>query len=261
MPSHRRTFRPLIFVALAAALAACGGRDAQPEGEAAESPALGSPAAGDAASGTPAAVSAATAVDGDAAPTHPAMAPRDTGGRRRTVLTADAAANLPFSVYEPGTMPAGTYRPNTAHLIEANEGELSDALPAIRLIYDIDGGGALILLESPARGATLEGAENHDINGATGYLVRANEQILLVWEQDGVSFELRAHGVRLEEVLAAARSMVPLGTAPESAPPVPEAPVEGAPASPAEGEGAAGEPAVPAAEPTAEATESGDAGG
>ncbi|MCE7938556.1 MAG: hypothetical protein DYG90_08250 [Chloroflexi bacterium CFX6] len=137
-------------------------------------------------------------------------------GKRRTVTLDEALAAIPFQLLEPATLPEGAYPPSSVHLVEANEGQATDALPAVRIIYDIEGGGTLVLLQSPARGIAIEGAEEREVGGHTVYKTEANDQIILTWEQDGVNLELRGKDVALPDLDAVIATMGPLGEGPTS---------------------------------------------
>jgi len=210
-----RWWRVLMIPALTAALAACGNQG----GPAADSG--GTPAAGDPgqppadsslvpmiASGTvraPATTAASAATP--AAKTTPE-------GRRRTVLLAEAVKAVPFTLLEPTDLPKGADRGSAVHLIEPYEGQAADHLPAVRMIYDLEGGGSLILLQSPARGLTSDTREITEINGHRVYIHRKPGQFIINWEQDGVQLELRATGIRREALDRIIESMAPLGSKP-----------------------------------------------
>lgn len=218
---------------LATSLAACGGGAApadEPAGDATAPEAAGTPADAGAAgeSGTPAAAApegaATAAVPSSADNVIPAVPPTADApvaqptvqGKRRTVTLDEAVAAIPFQLLEPATLPKGTYPPSSVHLVEANEGQATDALPAVRMIYDIEGGGTVVLLQSPARGITIEGAEEREVGGHTVYKTEANDQIILTWEQDGVNLELRGKDVELPDLDAIIATMGPLGDGPTS---------------------------------------------
>lgn len=227
---------PALGLILATSLAACGGgapADA-PAGNATAPEAAGTPAAEGADAGaagesgapdaaapegvaTAAAPSSADEIIPAVPPTADAPAAQPTvQGKRRTVTLDEAVAAIPFQLLEPGTLPEGTYPPSSVHLVEANEGQDTNALPAVRIIYDIEGGGTLVLLQSPARGIEIEGAEVREVGGHSVYKTEANDQIILTWEQDGVNLELRGKDVLLPDLDAIIATMGPLGDGPTS---------------------------------------------
>lgn len=135
-------------------------------------------------------------------------------GRRRTVLLAEAEGKVPFKLLEPTDLPKGANRGSNVHLIEPFEGQEADYLPAVRMIYDLESGGSIILLQSPARDGVIDGAEKQDVDGRTVYFQRNDGQTIATWEQDGVHIELRAQGLSDEPLEAIISSMAPLGSTP-----------------------------------------------
>jgi hypothetical protein len=135
-------------------------------------------------------------------------------GRRRTVPLAEAEGKVPFKLLEPTDLPQGANRGSVVHLMEPFEGQEADYLPAVRMIYDVESGGSIILLQSPARDAVIDGVEKQDMDGRVVYLQRNGEQTIAIWEQDGVNLELRVKGLSDEQMKAIILSMAPLGSAP-----------------------------------------------
>lgn len=155
------------------------------------------------ASGSPEAPAAAPVADGsDAVPT---VAPREMNllekGRRRTVALKEAAAGVPFALLEPKMLPKDSAR-SVVHLIEKIEGIENEALPAVRQIFDLSGGGSLILVQSMARD-DLGGEANTKVGDVAARAETVGEQRLLVFERDGVQFELRSNqltAAQLQEI-------------------------------------------------------------
>jgi hypothetical protein len=130
--------------------------------------------------------------------------PQAPAGVRRIVPLEEALAGAPFVVMEPSVLPEDTHR-DVVHLESPQEGETNPALPAVRFVYTLAAGGAMVLYQHPATGEPGAGDEV-DINGNTGWAVEG-ETPLVTWEQDGVRLELRGD-TDLDTLLAAARSMV-----------------------------------------------------
>jgi len=171
---------------------------------------------------TPVAMIASGTVERPVVPTPAAestAAARPTSeGRRRTVPVATAMAAVPFPLFEPSDLPETTYRPGTVHLIEPHEGQQSDSLPAVRIIYDFERSGSLIVLQSPARGVPSDGEQVGEINGNPVFQKKIGEQTIVVWEQDGVNIEMRGQRLEPDQLLAYARRMVPMAQGASSPP-------------------------------------------
>lgn len=167
--------------------------------------------AGDApAAGTSEAQATAPAADGTAS--APAPAPREMGllekGRRRTVTLKEAAAGVPFPLQEPKLLPKDSVR-SVVHLIEKIDGIENPALPAVRQIFDLAGGGSLILVMSMARD-DLGGEANAKVGDAAARLEVTGGQKVLVFERDGVQFELRSNQVSEDQLQEIAGSLAPV---------------------------------------------------
>ncbi len=128
-------------------------------------------------------------------------------GQRRIVSLEQAIAGATFQLLEPKELPEESYR-DVVHLETAVEGETDPALPAVRFVYTLSNGGALIMFQHPATGEEGPG-EPVDIAGISGWAAD-DEAPVVTWEQDGVRIELRGKDVDLDLVLAAARSVGPL---------------------------------------------------
>jgi hypothetical protein len=135
----------------------------------------------------------------------PPVRPEAPAGVRRIVPLDQAIDGATFTVLEPKVLPENTHR-DVVHLESPQEGETNPVLPAVRFIYTLDGGGALVLYQHPATGEDGPG-DPVDINGNSGWAVDG-EKPVVTWEQDGVRLELRGD-LDLDTILAAARSMGP----------------------------------------------------
>ncbi len=133
-------------------------------------------------------------------------------GRRRVVPLDEAVAAVPFTLLEPTFLPKGTARGAVVHLMEPFEGQTADYLPAVRFIYDTEGGGSIILLQSPARGEVIEGARTVELDGRTLYITPNDQQTILTWEQGDLNVELRAQYLPMQTMLEIAHSLAPLGS-------------------------------------------------
>lgn len=141
--------------------------------------------------------------------------PQPVEGVQRVSTIEEARAKVPFTLLEPQVLPENTSL-TIVQLIEAVEGETAPDLPAVRLIYDVDTEGVLVLKESPATGEPFEG-EAVTIGSASGGIQEMEAATILTWESDGVRFEMRgANGVGRDTLMAAAESLAPGAPAGES---------------------------------------------
>lgn len=143
--------------------------------------------------------------------TEPAR-PTAADGIQRVVSLDEAREAVPFALAEPQVLPENTTL-QIIQLIEPTEGATQPNLPAVRLIYDVDGLGVLVLHQSPATGAPFEGEET-TVAGQPGAIGEIPNGFVIVWEADGVRYELRGSGLDQAAVMASAESMAP-GGAPE----------------------------------------------
>ncbi len=152
-----------------------------------------------------AAAGAATAGSGtSAAPAAKAELSLLEKGRRRTVGLKEAIDGLGGPLFEPKRLPKDSVR-SVVHLIELIEGIENPALPAVRQIWDLAGGGSLILVQSQARG-DLGGEANLKVGDADAYL-SGSDQKVLVFERDGAQFELRSAALTAEQLQEIAASL------------------------------------------------------
>jgi hypothetical protein len=145
-------------------------------------------------------------------PTDPVRPTQPVGIQRHASLE-DAIAAMPFTLHEPADLPEGSSR-TIVQIIEPVEGETVPGLPAARLIYDIDLKGVIVLYQSPATGEPGTG-EPIVIGAYEGWsdtldVSEGDPMSVLVWEQDGVRFELRGRSIAAEALQAAAESMAPV---------------------------------------------------
>jgi hypothetical protein len=134
--------------------------------------------------------------------------PQPAEGVQRVVTLDEARKAVPFTLMEPATLPENTYL-TIAQLIQDVEGGTSPRLPAVRLIYDVEGVGVIVLMQSPATGEPGEG-EDVPIGNVTGNILENPDATVLTWEDNGVRYEMRGgQGVPREALLAAAASLAP----------------------------------------------------
>lgn len=142
----------------------------------------------------------------------PAAAPREMGllekGRRRTVTLKEAAAGVPFALLEPKLLPKDSVR-SVVHLIEKIDGIENPALPAVRQIFDLAGGGSLILVMSVARD-DLGGEANSKVGDAAARMAVTGGQKVLTFERDGVQYELRSNQLSEDQLLEIAGTFAPI---------------------------------------------------
>ncbi|MFN2116043.1 MAG: hypothetical protein ACK2T6_10035 [Anaerolineae bacterium] len=125
----------------------------------------------------------------------------------------EAVEAMPFTLLEPKTLPENSSL-SIVQIIEPVEGETEPGLPATRLIYDIDLQGVIVLYISPATGEPGTGEPTtigpyegwSEVVGAAG-----DEMTILLWEQDGTRIEMRGRSIGLEDLMAAAESLGPVG--------------------------------------------------
>lgn len=135
--------------------------------------------------------------------------PQPAQGIQRVVTLANAIDAVDFEVLQPNDLPE-TAELQIVQLVEAAEGQESATLPAVRLIYDIDGQGVIVLLQSPATGEPADG-EAADIGGTSGWAQETDQLIILTWEDGPVRYELRGSGIDMETLQRAAGSLGPAG--------------------------------------------------
>ncbi len=168
------------------------------------------PAGESPASGTTEAQATEPAVAGTAS--APAAASREMGllekGRRRTVTLKEAAAGVPFALLEPKLLPKDSVR-SVVHLIEKIDGIENPALPAVRQIFDLAGGGSLILVMSVARD-DLGGEANTKVGDAAARMAVTGGQKVLTFERDGVQYELRSNQLSEDQLLEIAGTFAPV---------------------------------------------------
>ncbi len=230
----------LATAVLALGLVACGGPDTDAPEPAVEEPAAdpaGLEPAEEAESDDGAETPAEAGGEEEAAGESPSSSRRSLleQGIRRTTSLEDAVGKLPFTPFEPADLPEGSDR-TVVHLIEPIEGIENPALPALRLIYDIEEGlRSLILVQAPAHGETGEGQEI-EVAGIPARLSSGNSPVL-VFERDGIYIEFRGSGFSGQQLIALAESLQPydqLGQAEERA-------ADDAPADAGDDEDAGGE--------------------
>lgn len=189
---------PALFALTGLFLAACS-TDTAP------APAGETPAAGTTGTQATEPVAAGTA-------SAPAAAPREMGllekGRRRTVTLKEAAAGVPFALLEPKLLPKDSVR-SVVHLIEKIDGIENPALPAVRQIFDLAGGGSLILVMSVARD-DLGGEANSKVGDAAARMAVTGGQKVLTFERDGVQYELRSNQLSEDQLLEIAGTFAPI---------------------------------------------------
>lgn len=174
----------------------------------------GSTAVAPEAGGSPEAGGPAPAADGGTAapdagsPAAPHQMSLLEKGRRRTVSIKEAAAGVTFVLQEPKKLPKDSVR-SVVHLIEKIQGIDNPALPAVRQIYDLAGGGTLIVVQSMARG-DLGGEVNLRVGDADAHLDASGEQRVLVYEKDGVQVELRSNLLTAQQLQDIGSSMGPV---------------------------------------------------
>ncbi len=132
--------------------------------------------------------------------------PTPEAGVRRAIHINEAVRVLPYTVLEPKALAEGFFLDAT-QLTENPEGQSLPGLPKVRMIYQGDPQGVIILVEGPATGATAEG-EAVQIGAYPGWYTDSPAPIL-VWEQDGLRIEMRGKDVTRDLLLAAAASMAP----------------------------------------------------
>lgn len=132
-------------------------------------------------------------------------------GRRRTVGIKEAAAGVTFALQEPKKLPKDSVR-SVVHLIEKIQGIDNPALPAVRQIYDLAGGGTLIVVQSMARG-DLGGEVNLRVGESDAHLGAFGEQRVLIYEKDGVQVELRSNLLTAQQLQDVALSLGPVDLA------------------------------------------------
>jgi hypothetical protein len=133
--------------------------------------------------------------------------PAPPEGVQRAVSIDAAREGVPFALLEPRVLPEETYL-TIVQLIEVPEGQTSPTLPAVRLVYDVDGRGVIVLHQSPARAEAAEG-EPVDIGGVSGTMSSIPNAVVLTWERDGVRLEMRGSGMDLDDLLEIAAGMAP----------------------------------------------------
>lgn len=151
----------------------------------------------------PAGATAAGGGTGAAAPAKAELSLLEKG-RRRTVGLKEAIDGLGGPLMEPKRLPKDSVR-SVVHLIELIDGIENPALPAVRQIWDLAGGGSLILVQSQARG-DLGGEANLKVGDADAYL-SGSDQKVLVFERDGAQFELRSAALTAEQLQEVAASL------------------------------------------------------
>ena len=200
----------LAILVLAAATAAC--TTPQPGGTVPTAPPGATGQAGESAAGAPVAMVASGTATLAAQPEVTERArPTAALGIERVTSLEDARAKLTFALLEPQQLPENTNL-TIVRLVEPREGETDPRLPGVRLIYDVDQVGVLILFQSPATGETAEG-EAVSVGSAAGWLADMpdGKGQILTWEQDGVRLEMRSTGLDRDTLLAAAASVAPGG--------------------------------------------------
>lgn len=129
-------------------------------------------------------------------------------GQRRTVSFDEAAGALQFTAFEPAALPDGAQR-TVVHALEPIEGIDNPLLPGMRMIYDLDGNGSVIVTQGNAIGDIGEAGEEVEVSGTPARLVEDGESRVLVLERDGVHLEIRTNTLSREALLALAASLTP----------------------------------------------------
>jgi|GEM_PF-5704921 len=139
--------------------------------------------------------------------------PTPEEGIQRFVTIEDAQAALPFPLHVPTELPENSDL-TMVQLIEPIEGQTVTDLPAARLVYDIDMQGVLVVRQSPATGQPGTG-EEVSIGDNPGWLDELSAgpdnavTLIIVWEQDGIRYDMRGRNLDRETMLTAAASMAP----------------------------------------------------
>jgi hypothetical protein len=133
--------------------------------------------------------------------------PAPAEGVQRAVSLDEARQKVPFTLMEPTDLPTDTYM-TMVQLIEPEAGQTSPDLPAVRVIYDVEETGVIVLYQSPATGETAAG-EPITIGSVSGTVSTTDSTDIITWEKDGVRYEMRATGVSRDVMVAAAASLAP----------------------------------------------------
>ena len=190
---------PVLVLLAGLALAGCKSGSGPAPAATGEAPAAGT---------TAAQATAPVADDGEPTPAAPREMSLLEKGRRRTVSMKEAAAGLPVPLQAPQTLPKDSVR-SVVHLIEKISGIENAALPAVLQIFDLAGGGSLVLVQSMARG-DLGGESNLKVGDAAARMSIVGDQKVLVFERDGAQFELRSNELTAEQIQEIAGSLAPV---------------------------------------------------
>lgn len=132
--------------------------------------------------------------------------PTPETGVRSAIHINEALRVLPFTPLEPVALREG-FHLDASQLLENPEGQSLPGLPRLRMIYQGDPVGVIIVLQGPATGEQAEG-EAVQIGAHQAWLTQSRTT-MLTWEQDGLRIEMRGNDISREKLLEVAASMAP----------------------------------------------------